>query len=176
MKTFNAAPSAGSHIKTLGKIGYNLNTAISDIIDNSISAESSNIRISFDHVKRIITILDDGYGMERDELKQNMVIGCKDPSDVREKNDLGRFGSGMKTASFSVADKLTVISKTKSTPLSAFQWDVQKVIETDDWCLSELNNTDISNINNQLNENDQSGTELILDNIKRYKDIKRKIY
>ena len=51
--------------------------------------------------------------MSSSELLQNMKIGCKDPNEKREVGDLGRFGSGMKTASFSHARKLTVISKKK---------------------------------------------------------------
>ena len=49
--------------------------------------------------------------MDPEELIQNMRIGCKDPNEKRQSGDLGRFGSGMKTASFSHARKLTVITK-----------------------------------------------------------------
>lgn len=58
-----------------------------------------------------------------EELIQNMRIGCKDPGADREKGDLGRFGSGMKTASFSQARQLTVVTRKKGQPLIAARWD-----------------------------------------------------
>ena len=58
-------------------------------------------------------MVDNGRGMTAAELQENMRIACKDPPQSRNNNDLGRFGSGMKTASFSVARKLTVITKQK---------------------------------------------------------------
>ncbi|MGZ9899297.1 ATP-binding protein [Shewanella gaetbuli] len=99
------SPNPKSHIKTLSRIGYNLDSAISDIIDNSVTAESKNIFVEMDVVdqKAALVIKDDGYGMDEDALINSMRIGCKDPSDIRGEFDLGRFGSGMKMASFSQA-------------------------------------------------------------------------
>ena len=100
-KIVDGMPQPKSHIKTLAKIGYNFNSAISDIIDNSITAEAENINIKCPPSDNpYILIIDDGIGMKEDELLSNMRIGCKDPDDDRNLADLGRFGSGMKTASF----------------------------------------------------------------------------
>ena len=70
MDIIDASPRASSHIKTLQKIGYSFNSAISDIIDNSITAEAKNININFNFDSANISILDDGYGMSAEELKQ----------------------------------------------------------------------------------------------------------
>ena len=43
----DASPPAKAHITALSKIGYDFNTAVSDIIDNSITARSKNIDIEF---------------------------------------------------------------------------------------------------------------------------------
>ena len=114
-----AAPDPRNHISMLSSIGYDLKSAVADIIDNSITAQAKNIWIeaSTGPDKPSISIKDDGCGMSRKELQQNMVIGCKDPTDERQPFDLGRFGSGMKTASFSQAKKMTVISKKKEMTL-----------------------------------------------------------
>lgn len=147
----NGSPSPKAHIKTLMKIGYDFCTAVADIADNSISAECSNIRIFSPPgmTAPYITIVDDGHGMQQDELLSNMIIGCKDPSADRNAKDLGRFGSGMKTASFSQARKLIVLSKTKNTEIVGACWDIDRIIEEDTWCLEQLDDHDITVLKEQ---------------------------
>jgi len=144
----NGSPSPKGHIKTLMKIGYDFCTAISDIIDNSVSADSSTIEIFSppNMASPYLTITDNGYGMSESELINNMKIGCKDPSDSRHADDLGRFGSGMKTASFSQAKKLIVLSKKSDTCIAGACWDIDKIIHEDAWCLEKLDKTDISEL------------------------------
>jgi HSP90 family molecular chaperone len=123
------SPQPKSHIKTLMRIGYNLNSAIADIIDNSITAKASKISITCpsESDEPFVSFVDNGEGMSPSELIQNMRIGCKDPNVKRESGDLGRFGSGMKTASFSHARKLTVISKKKGNKIAAACWDIYEI-------------------------------------------------
>lgn len=135
----DASPPAKAHINALSKIGYDFNTAVSDIIDNSIAAKSKNIEVEFslDHEKPLLLVMDNGFGMDEGELISNMSIGCKDPDLERNPGDLGRFGAGMKTASFSQADILTVISKKDQSKFSAAVWD-KKLVERDGWKLQVL--------------------------------------
>ena len=78
----NLSPDPKSHVKTLMRIGYNMSSAVADILDNSIAAQSKTIEIysppGLDNP--LLSILDDGYGMDAEELIENMRIGCKDPS------------------------------------------------------------------------------------------------
>ena len=167
----NGNPSPRSHIKTLMRIGYDLNSAVADIIDNSITAEATAISISCppDIEKPIILISDNGYGMSEIELLQNMRIGCKDPSQEREVKDLGRFGSGMKTASFSQARKLIVISKKINSEICGAYWDIDEIIETDSWCLKKLSQEEIYKIP-YINSDivNGSGTQLIWEKIPKF--------
>ena len=165
------SPEPRSHIKTLMKIGYDLNSAIADIIDNSVSAKASKISIicPSETDNPFISIVDDGIGMDPEELIQNMRIGCKDPNEKRESGDLGRFGSGMKTASFSHARRLTVISKKKNKKIAAACWDIDEIEEKNSWCLQELDEKDI----NYLDHLDKSllneeGTQLIWEKIDKF--------
>jgi len=146
------------------RIGYNLSSAVADILDNSITASSKRIEIyappGLD--EPIISILDDGYGMSADELIHNMRIGCKDPSSERDLNDLGRFGSGMKTASFSQARRLTVISKSSGGKATAAIWDIDKIEETNSWCIEILDDHEICKLPMiQINKDTDQGTQLI---------------
>lgn len=108
-----AEPEAGPLIESLRAFGYNLPTAIADLVDNSIYATARNIWVDFiwDGSGSRILMRDDGRGMKEDELLQAMKIGSTSPLAARDKSDLGRFGLGLKTASFSQCRRLTVLSK-----------------------------------------------------------------
>jgi hypothetical protein len=141
----DASPDPKSHIKTLMRIGYTMPSAVSDILDNSVTANAENMEIhSLPGLKEPnISIVDDGDGMSPDELIHNMKIGCKDPSDERLRGDLGRFGSGLKTASFSQARKLTVISKKAGEPICAAVWDIDRIEYENTWCLEILEEDEV---------------------------------
>ena len=122
----HAEPEASSMIETFRAIGYSVEAAVADIIDNSITAGSKNIWVDYGWKgeKTTISVVDDGYGMTNEELINAMRPGSKNPLDIREQKDLGRFGLGLKTASFSQCRKFTVISKTISGDVSWWTWDL----------------------------------------------------
>ena len=130
-------PKAGAMINTLRAFGYNLQTAIADIIDNSISAKAQNIWVNYEWrgENSWVAITDDGTGMDKDNLVQAMTPGSKDPSHDREIHDLGRFGLGLKTASFSQCRALTVMSRKEDHSLINRHWDLDYVNHTGKWNL-----------------------------------------
>ncbi len=136
-ETADAEPEASSMIETFRAIGYNLETAIADIIDNSISAHAKNIWIDFEWNgdKTFLTIRDDGTGMTNEELIQALRPGSKNPLEERSPKDLGRFGLGLKTASFSQCRHLTVISRKKDFASVFWTWDLDYVNQTGRWKL-----------------------------------------
>ena len=156
------APNPKNHIKTLMRIGYDFNTAIGDIVDNSITADASKINIQALFTEDpVIAIVDNGRGMTAAELQENMRIACKDPSQSRNNNDLGRFGSGMKTASFSVARKLTVITKQKG-EINACRYDIDLIEEKNDWIIEILSQDKINQIlSSQKISLEDSGTVIL---------------
>lgn len=118
-------PDAGNTIESLRSIGYTLNQAISDIVDNSIDAQAKNILIRFvvtNNEYNSIVIVDDGHGMSTKKITEAMRIGTHVK---RENNALGKFGVGLKLASFSHAKSLTVFSRT-------INGDVGRHWDTDD--------------------------------------------
>lgn len=136
-QTTSAIPEASSMIETFRAIGYNIETAVADIIDNSISANAKNIWVNFEWKgsKTWLSIKDDGLGMNNEELIQAMRPGSKNPLQERNEKDLGRFGLGLKTASFSQARKLTVISKKADYKPVYWTWDLDFVNKTGNWDL-----------------------------------------
>lgn len=162
MKTQSVPPNVGNFVKSLRDIGYTLEVAIADILDNSISANANNIQIyTVAKPEIIFCILDDGNGMSEDELTEAMRLSSKSPDDVRDKKDLGKFGLGLKTASFSQCKKLTVLSK-KDGDIAIKQWDLDYIAGRNDWLLITPNLDDFSDIAlvNELN-NLESGTLVI---------------
>ena len=127
-----ASPGAAELFESLRAFGYDLPTALADIIDNSISASARNIWIDmiWDGPGSRITIRDDGTGMSEDALRQAMRPGSLSPLEDRAANDLGRFGLGMKTASISQCRCLTVMSKTSSGEISIRRWDLDYIAST----------------------------------------------
>lgn len=136
-QTIPAIPEASSMIETFRAIGYNIETAVADIIDNSISANAKNVWVNFDWkgADTWLSIKDDGTGMNNEELIQAMRPGSKNPLADRSSKDLGRFGLGLKTASFSQARQLTVLSKKQGYSTVFWTWDLDYVNQTGNWNL-----------------------------------------
>ncbi|WP_244629961.1 ATP-binding protein [Brucella intermedia] len=123
--TRNAPPRASAMIEALRGLGYSAATALADIIDNSIAANATMVDLTFvwNGTSSAISILDNGDGMDDVLLDRAMRLGEKGPLEERGKSDLGRFGLGLKTASFSQARRLTVASR-KGNVTSVLRWDL----------------------------------------------------
>ena len=143
MRKIKTPPRASILIESLRDIGYTLETALADLIDNSITSAASNIHILADTSgpEPSICVLDDGTGMNESELLAAMRLGSRSPSDIRSPTDLGRFGLGLKTASFSQCRRLTVVTRQKG-KTSVACWDLDDVVATDEWLIEVPDNTD----------------------------------
>lgn len=123
-------------IKSIAEQGYTFETSIADLIDNSISAGALKIEVLVDTQTNLfqLFISDNGSGMSEIELQQNLQFPSSSPDDNRKINDLGRFGLGMKTASFSQTRCFTVISRTQgSEKFFARTWDVNHLKKSGKW-------------------------------------------
>ena len=169
MKEEIVNPYVGNFIKSLRDIGYNFEIAVADIVDNSITANASTIKIyAIAKPNIVFAMLDNGKGMSSEELVEAMRLASKDPNIEREKNDLGRFGLGLKTASFSQCKKVTVVSK-KDNKISIAQWDLNYLEQKNEWILKipGLNEIDNNPLMEEL-QTYESGTLVIWENIDRY--------
>jgi hypothetical protein len=130
-------PSPESLVESLRSVGYSLPTALADIIDNSIAAGAKNIWVHFHWAGKDshVSIMDDGCGMNEEELRAAMRHGSKNPKDPRDPKDLGRFGLGLKTASLSQSRNLSVISRVKGCAPVSRTWDLDELASSGDWRL-----------------------------------------
>lgn len=138
----NVPPLAINLMESTRAIGYSVETAIADIIDNSISAEATEVDIRFDFIGvPYLYIADNGHGMTYEVLKNAMRYGSRNPSETRPNIDLGRYGLGMKTASLSQCRSVTVFTK-KDGVFSGCCWDLDEIAKTNEWTLLILDEED----------------------------------
>ncbi|MFQ1593479.1 ATP-binding protein [Aeromonas veronii] len=124
-----APPKAGAMLEALRGLGYSTAAALADVVDNAISACATEVRLQFDWngAESRISILDNGTGMTDSELEAAMTLGTINPLDERSLTDLGRFGMGLKTASFSQCRRLTVASRREGEELVCLRWDLDVI-------------------------------------------------
>lgn len=132
-----AAPDPAGTIASLSALGYSLESAVADIVDNSIDARAKNVTVDFHWAgdDSYVVIADDGEGMSEADLVTAMTLGERGPQVDRSHNELGRFGMGLKTASFSQASQLIVWSKSKTGNACQRVWDLSEVLRTKEWRL-----------------------------------------
>ena len=160
----------GAHLmESMRAVGYSLETAIADIIDNSISASATNIQIDFsmDVDPQYLSILDDGCGMSPEVARNAMRLAGISASSIRAENDLGRFGLGLKTASLSQCRHMTVITKADGL-LTGLVWDLDHMITRNEWSLIVLDRWEMNDVwhFDRLNSQDH-GTLVVWTNFDR---------
>ncbi len=128
-------PNVSNFIESLRDIGYSFEVAVADILDNSISAGATKVSIMSVHKpEKFFCLLDNGKGMTEQELIEAMRFASRSSHDIRDTQDLGKFGLGLKTASFSQCKSLSVITK-KDAEVSLRKWDIDFLKEKNDWFL-----------------------------------------
>jgi hypothetical protein len=146
LQTINLPPLAEALMESMRDVGYTIEAAMADLIDNCISAKAREIDIHFSsHESPYVAVVDDGEGMSPDDLTRAMCPGSRSPREEREATDLGRFGLGMKTASLSQCRRLTVISRQDGVT-SGREWDLDYLNQVKDWKLKVLAAADIQSL------------------------------
>ena len=94
VQTRKNIPKADSLMGSMRSIGYTFESAIADIIDNSICAHAKSVQLSFptEASNCFVSIMDDGVGLTEDELFNAMRYRSTACEETRSDDDLGRFG------------------------------------------------------------------------------------
>jgi hypothetical protein len=106
-------------------LNHSFETAVADIVDNSIDAEATRILIRIIREGgRLVSlcIVDDGRGMDEATIDRAMTVGG---DRIYTEGDLGHFGIGLKAASLGQAGSLTVASRMKGAPAIGRRWRVE---------------------------------------------------
>jgi hypothetical protein len=134
----DVTPSAKRLTTSLRDIGYDFSTALADLIDNSISADATEVEIVIEHSgeRSWLLIADDGKGMCRREVTEALRFGSRRDYAA---DDLGRFGLGLKTAALSQAKRVTVMSRRAlvNRTITTRTLDLDRISELDAWQIHE---------------------------------------
>lgn len=164
-KTVSVTPSARRLTNSLRDIGYSFESAIADLVDNSIAAGGSHIKIQivFSGENSYVMISDNGDGMSPEDLNEAFRFGSQR---TYQTGELGRYGLGLKTASLSQCRRLTVFTRDKRTGTrSANCLDLDFINETDNWLVTEPETDDRSKT--VLDRLSPHGTVVLWDNLDR---------
>lgn len=137
MKLSSAEPSAARLTSSLRDIGYDFVSAVADLIDNSISAEATDVsvEIEFAGADSVVYIVDNGSGLNARGMTEALRFGSRRSY---QSGELGRYGLGLKTASLSQARSVTVVSKPADRKRPLWRTlDLDLIAEFDEWVLAE---------------------------------------
>jgi len=174
-ETIIAPPDPARTMEGLRDTGYEFETAIADLVDNSIAAHATVVDIVLLQDVRgeiRLSIADNGDGMNRDGLILAMQYGSPRRSDPAS---LGKFGLGLKTASTAYCRRLSVVSRDSATsPAFSATWDLDYVAAQKEWKL-QLSDTPDDDALEQLEAvaPGHSGTVVVwtkVDRLLNYKD------
>jgi hypothetical protein len=169
-------PHPSALIESMRNMGYRPHTALADLVDNSITAGAKNVRIEVDpssgNRSGWVRVEDDGRGMNREELFKAMRWGGDGPLKKRDSKDLGRFGLGLKTASFSMGKRLTVVSKMDG-KVNVLSWDLENIGKTGKWIPIEgVHSEDLPHLEGTIHDpshQDASGTVVLITDLDKLK-------
>jgi len=123
-------------IEGLRDTGYEFNTSMADVIDNSIAAKANNIEVAITMDFRgniFVSVTDDGCGMDKDGLINAMRYGSRRRTD---QSSLGKFGLGLKTASTAFCRRLSAISRGQAGgKVLKATWDLDHIASVERWAL-----------------------------------------
>lgn len=150
-------------MESMRAVGYSTRTAVADIIDNSITAKARTIeiRVHSEGETPYVAILDDGTGMSGDAARHAMQLAGTYSGGERGEADLGRFGLGLKTASLSQCQRLTLATKADG-EITVLRWDLDHIAKTREWSLLVLDEADCSELPEYERLADRSHGTLIL--------------
>jgi hypothetical protein len=173
MDRINLPPHAGPFVDSLRSIGYSLDAAAADVIDNAISAGASQIDVYADwgNGSPRLAIKDDGQGMSPGELEDAMRLGGVGSKATRSKTDLGRFGLGLKTASFSQCKSLSVISRDHPrAKWFGLRWNLSLIEKENIWAVEVLPEDQCEQMLEGIDYPFETGTAVVWDNLDRVMD------
>ena len=138
-------PSARRLIRSLRDVGYEFVDAVADIVDNSIEAQANHISINiqFEGEDSYVVILDNGFGMSQKDMEEALRFGSQ--RSYNTDNDLGRYGLGLKTASLSQCESLTVPSRRSEQRrrICSLRWDLEHISKTNRWEVLQIHNAEL---------------------------------
>ncbi len=128
-------PNPARIMEGLRDTGYDFNMAMADLVDNSIAANATIVKVYLNFMPdndMKLYIVDNGCGMTMAELKNAMRYGSERRTNA---SSLGKFGLGLKTASTAFCRSLSLLSRGGDGEINKVQWDLDEIIRINKWKL-----------------------------------------
>ena len=161
-------PDPARVMEGLRDTGYDFNTALADLVDNSIAADATEVDVKIEMIpisgEIHVYIADNGHGMNLEGLKNAMKYGSARRDDP---SSLGKFGLGLKTASTAFCRKLSLLSKTNESDYNKVCWDLDEICRINKWKLlqPELDDDEIDIL--EQTSKGKAGTLVIWEKVDR---------
>lgn len=143
--TVELIPSAKRLIRSLRDIGYEFVDAVADVVDNSVEAQATvvSINLKFEGEDSYLTIADNGTGMASKEVQEALRFGSN--RSYGDTDDLGRYGLGLKTASLSQCERLTVSTRRgeERARINSYCWDLDHIEKTNRWEILKIDSEEL---------------------------------
>ena len=128
-------PDPARVMEGLRDTGYDFNMAMADLVDNSIAANATVIKVYLNPLPDNdlkLYIVDNGCGMTMEGLMNAMRYGSNPRADA---SSLGKFGLGLKTASTAFCRSLSLMSRGEDGECNKVQWDLDEIAKINKWKL-----------------------------------------
>lgn len=162
--------NAGRICDAISKIGYEPHTAIMDIIDNSVTANSRNICVNLilsegknlksRNAVSTYVISDNGIGMDDQGIKNAFSLGSN--NDNYAKNSLSKYGLGLKSAGLSLGTSITIISKVDGVIYGPYTFDSNAIKEQNKLFINKGELESFSDLVPKELSNTSSGTVVLV--------------
>jgi hypothetical protein len=163
--TIEVGFNAGRVCEAIARIGYEAHTAIMDLVDNSVTAGATWVKVSLylapgKNLKsrnsvRSYQIVDNGSGMDEEGIKKAFALG----SDVTyPKNSLSKYGMGLKSAGLSLGSRINIITKKEGTFSDRYTFDKDVIAHEGKFVITKFTLSTEHKKHYQLLCPDQSGT------------------
>jgi len=120
--------------EAIARIGYEPHSAIMDLVDNSVTAGATDVRISLMLVEgkslhsrnsvRMYQIVDDGWGMNEEGVLNAFTLGSDQKYPA---HSLSKYGMGLKSAGLSLGTRISIISKKSGTLSARYTFDTNRI-------------------------------------------------
>ncbi|MFD7750630.1 ATP-binding protein [Streptomyces sp. NPDC059757] len=160
-------------VASLSSLGYSLPDALADLVDNSVSAGARSVDIEFtwNGPTSWVAVVDDGIGMSEDTLVTAMTVAARGPAAERSVTDLGRYGVGLKSASFSQCRLLTVCTAESQGVWLTRTWDLDVVEQTGEWRLLHKPPAETQRVLEQITDGRSRGTVVLWQRLSGYRNV-----
>jgi len=143
-------------LEALRSVGYDVYSAIYELIDNAIDAESTKIEIFYNKDEETLIVKDNGIGMSFEKLKISMDIGC---DRIYNSKEIGYFGVGLNSACLNLINV-----NEDDTLIKIITFDGNKTTELIWKPTSNPLSYDIKPINNVI----EKGTIITINKVKKF--------